>query len=576
MSIGAACICSTVLWHARLRVLPALTMGLSWGLGWAAVQYQQHCTELQHTSITTMWTCDSTDILEFSKAKALKCSSDWGSFRLEWNHEQPPDFARPILGTACEYNLSGSSWNRWKYQQGARGTLTPFIHNKQTRRWPEQTSPRAGTWERLNSTFSPEVAGLLLAITTGDKSRLSDRLKATLSRAGLAHLLAVSGYHVGLIALISVWLLRRKKIMLRFIGLVSLLGVWKFIGFCGSPDSAIRAGMMLTIYAGFQLMYRSVSGMHMLCLSAWFMLLLAPMRAQQLGTQLSFIAVASILLTLELISHRTQAKAAASLAIPIAAQAGTSFITWPIFGLFPVHFLLFNLVASPIMILLGFILAIWFLLQHTGWAPLILAQFSGAIEHLIASIISWLTTENQDHWALDVSQFPACFGWFISCLFFLGVGMELKGMRSWRLPFVLVCCCFIGAVPWIWWVRQPVMNVGMRHAPYVLLQTVCTPLVWNIQDQSAVCKKFKFLCNEPHQVRLLHPRTYWSNKEGDWLIRPSEMHTIGLIQNRPFSMSQMGDSSVSIAFGADSSLATAWGDPVHFRRYAFNSVEASW
>ena len=552
-------------------------MGLSWGLGWSAIKYQQHCTDLKRSSITAMWMCDSTDILEFSKTKVLRCSSDWGTFRLEWKDASAPTFEKQFLGTATAYDLSASSWARWKYQQGARGTLSPALRNSEMYRWPERNSPRAGAWKALNSNFSPEVAGLLLAITTGDKSRLSIQLKRAFSRAGLAHLLAVSGYHVGLVGLISLWLLRRKKLLIRLMGLLSLFFVWEFIGFCGSPDSAIRAGLMLTLYGGFRLIYRSVSGMHILCLSAWSMLLMEPMRAHQLGTQLSFVAVASILLTLEFITQQTSAsKVATSLAIPISAQAGTSFITWPIFGLFPVHFLLFNLLASPIMVALGFILATWFVLQHTGQTFLILDKLTEAIQYTVQTIISCFDGENQRHWALDVSQLPRSFGGLVSGLFFFGLGIELTRMRTMRAPFALVSCIFIGVVPWIWFMRQPVMTFAMRNGPYAVFETGGQALIWNEKDELAVLQRTAWDNQEPEAITLLKPKTYWCSDDGAWLIRTRESKTMGFIKNRPFSMSQMGDSSVSLAFGADSGQATAWGDPVHIRRYSFNSDEVSW
>jgi len=524
-----------------------------------------------------MWSCDSTDILEFSRTKALWCSSNWGAFQLEWKDASAPDFEKQFLGTATAYDLSASSWNRWKYQQGARGTLSPVLRNSEGSNWPDFHSPRTEAWKALNSRFSPEVAGLLLAITTGDKSRLSIQMKRSFSRAGLAHLLAVSGYHVGLVGLISLWLLRRKKFWIRLLGLLSLFFVWEFIGFCGSPDSAIRAGLMLTLYGGFRLIYRTVSGMHILCLSAWSMLLMEPTRAHQLGTQLSFVAVASILLTLELISQRTSTpKVATSLAIPISAQAGTSFITWPIFGLFPVHFLLFNLLASPIMVALGFLLATWFVLQHTGQASLILTKLTEAIQYTMQSIISHINGENQRHWALDVSQLPRSFGGLVSGLFFFGVGIELTRMRTMQAPFAMVSCIFIGVVPWIWFMRQPVMTFAMRNAPYAVLETGGQALIWNDEDEWAVVQRTAWATNEPAGVTLFKQKTYWCSEDGDWLLRTNEAKTVGFIKNRPFSMSQMGDSSVSLAFGADSGLATAWGDPVHFRRYVFNSDEVSW
>jgi predicted membrane metal-binding protein len=74
--------------------------------------------------------------------------------------------------------------------------------------------------------------------------------------------------------------------------------------------------------------------------------------------QLSFVEVFAILLGIELLNvSRIRNPIALYLAVPVAAQLGTGFITWPTFGVFPKFFLFFNLLASPLMALLGTALA---------------------------------------------------------------------------------------------------------------------------------------------------------------------------------------------------------------------------
>src|SRR5699024_6566610 len=54
-----------------------------------------------------------------------------------------------------------------------------------------------------------DAAGILVAMSTGTKSGLTDAVRARFAAAGTAHVLAVSGLHLGLLAAVIWWILRR-------------------------------------------------------------------------------------------------------------------------------------------------------------------------------------------------------------------------------------------------------------------------------------------------------------------------------------------------------------------------------
>ena len=90
--------------------------------------------------------------------------------------------------------------------------------------------------------FGGDETGLVLGIFGGDKKAVSREIKEAFQKLGLAHLLAVSGYHVGLVAGLFLVLLRAQN---RWVKRCSVVGVVVSLGFvhaCGTPVSGIDPG----------------------------------------------------------------------------------------------------------------------------------------------------------------------------------------------------------------------------------------------------------------------------------------------------------------------------------------------
>jgi competence protein ComEC len=90
------------------------------------------------------------------------------------------------------------------------------------------------------------------------------------------------------------------------------------------------------------------------------MMLWNPDLVFDVGTQLSFAAVLAILLFVQITIETSRYKAIiGAIGVPIAAQLGTVFIAIPVFNLFPIFFLPFNIIAQIDMIVLGILFAVW-------------------------------------------------------------------------------------------------------------------------------------------------------------------------------------------------------------------------
>lgn len=184
----------------------------------------------------------------------------------------------------------------------AKGTfLRVYASQVVDRERPEQVSLRywpllamEGVEAELHRLFGPETGPLAVALVTGNKAGLEDAFLAMSRRAGLSHVMAISGMHVSFLAgLMAVFLGRRKKssvvltlLILIFFALMAggTPSVWRAVILCGAgllaplagrendpPTSLLTALMLLLIanpYAAasisLQLSFAAVAGMEVL------------------------------------------------------------------------------------------------------------------------------------------------------------------------------------------------------------------------------------------------------------------------------------------------------------------------
>ncbi len=171
-----------------------------------------------------------------------------------------------------------------------------------------RTAVRAAAWaplggvERAVDPFEgARHAGVLRALATGDRRGVDDAVWRRLRRTGTAHLLAISGFHVGLVALACAGALRaaaRASAALRPVGL-SLAWTWPvgalagglYAWGAGAPVSAQRAAIAVGVLALGRLAGRPVSGSAALGLAAVAVVVADPAAAATASFQLSFGAV---------------------------------------------------------------------------------------------------------------------------------------------------------------------------------------------------------------------------------------------------------------------------------------------
>lgn len=173
-------------------------------------------------------------------------------------------------------------------------------------RRPDRLSPRYyAAWaskalkEGIDAAFPEDVAGFVRALVTGNRDNLTDEFTTSLERAGLSHTVAVSGMHLAFLASILTALLGRGRRTTTFF---VILWMALFCGVAGNTPSVLRAAVMLLLLQLAPLLNRERDGPTALALALLLLLWVNPFSAAHVGLQLSFAAVAGILL----VSDRVQ------------------------------------------------------------------------------------------------------------------------------------------------------------------------------------------------------------------------------------------------------------------------------
>lgn len=172
----------------------------------------------------------------------------------------------------------------------ARGGMTV----ERTERIPWWYLPRRWSQamgESISGFADPDVAGLLTALVTGDHSGMDEGLTADLSRAGVSHLVAVSGMHICfLVGFLTTLTGRDPK--RRALACVPVL-VFFTMAVGGAP-SVLRACLLQFSLLLADLTGRESDRWNSLCATLALLLLAAPFSCTNRGLQLSFAAVVGI------------------------------------------------------------------------------------------------------------------------------------------------------------------------------------------------------------------------------------------------------------------------------------------
>ena len=250
--------------------------------------------------------------------------------------------------------------------------------------------------------FKDEELAVIKALILGQRNTISKELLQEYTKAGAIHILAVSGLHVGIILLILTALfsslenLKNGK-LIKTILIVSLL--WGFAIIAGLSASVVRAVTMFSAVAIGMTFKRKTFVIHSLITSMFVLLLVKPMFLFDVGFQLSYLAVFSIVTIQPKLANLWKPKWKLIdkfwqlFTVSIAAQIGVLPISLFYFHQFPGLFMLSNLVIIPFigLILMGGILVIVFSLLNILPKPL--GEIYSWVISLMNDFVGWISVQ---------------------------------------------------------------------------------------------------------------------------------------------------------------------------------------
>ena len=283
--------------------------------------------------------------------------------------------------------------------------------------------------------FDAEVMGVLAAMTLGDKSGLSGDVREVYNISGASHALALSGMHLFVVyMLLSYLMLRRRRNML--VQSVTLLSIWAFALLTGLSVSIMRAAVMISVAIIMGMGDRRGMSLNVLFFTVIVMLVADTRQLYDVGFQLSFAAVLSILLWMPLfddmvsqsflLRHQAVRWLWGVVAVSVSAQIGVAPLIAFYFGRFSVYFVLTNIVISLLMtmIIAGGLL---FLIFRFSWMGHILGGLVETMNRALALIAQMPCSTIE---GLHPSVFQLCLLYFALGMLYLALRIYLKGIPS--------------------------------------------------------------------------------------------------------------------------------------------------
>lgn len=293
--------------------------------------------------------------------------------------------------------------------------------------------------------LSTNSKAIFNALLLGQRQDLSNELRADYINAGVIHILAVSGLHVGILMLILQFILSplgnyRKSQIAKT--LIILISIWCFAFITGFSASVLRAATMFSFIQIGMLLNQRQAGLNALITSAFVLLLIKPGFIYEVGFQLSYAAVFFIMWLYPKFNSLWEPKNKILkyywqlILVSLTAQIGVLPLSLYYFHQFPGMFLVANMVVLPAI---GFLLIyglLIILLSTLNILPLFLATGFDILLTWLNRFISFIA--EMDFLLLKNIYFSAALV-FISYFLIISGGRLLDKITFQKCVFFLLC-----------------------------------------------------------------------------------------------------------------------------------------
>lgn len=313
--------------------------------------------------------------------------------------------------------------------------------------WASIERMRRGVRRFIYRHLSSPAAPLLETLVLGDRGALPPGLVANFATVGMAHVLSISGLHVGMLSLCAFTILRyllsrRSSLLLRWpvyklASLLSTVPVFLYAALAGGRIPTVRAAIMIGVYQLAVLVDREEETLTSLSLAALIVGIVWPGAVMETSFQLSFLAVLAIVWGLRIVRSRRatvvlveptlrsawgrgRARVLIGVLVPILATVGTGPLIVYHFG----SLSLSGLVANPLLVpVVGFVLVPLGLV--TGVMSLVWSPVAVWLARGIEPLLSLLSSVVGMFAALPMSavQLPRPEPWVIAVIYALLLGL---------------------------------------------------------------------------------------------------------------------------------------------------------
>ena len=383
--------------------------------------------------------------------------------------------------------------------------------------------------------FTPGVAGnLLSALILGDKSEVEPSIRESFAETGVIHVLAVSGLHVGYVLIILLLFKNMFRLPWGWDRIIVIIGLFFFVLLTGGKASVVRASIMAGLYVLAPVVNRQVNIWNIIGAAAFVILCINPLDLMDLGFQLSFLAVASIVffynwlnanlpekLRIQNIEHKSIRFVWGLFMVSFAAQIGTLPLTSFVFGKIPVIALIANVFIVP---LIGLLVGIGFAILFLGWLPGAGFAF-GNTAWLLGNIITSMTHffSSVPYGSFKLSFTPFYIVIYILILFTIIMFYNTKGRKYSLINLMIISNILV----WKWAIdtnKMDVifMDVGQGDAALVILPNDKTMLI-----DAGQRNQFDDMGSEV----VLPVLNYLNIKKLDWVVmsHPHSDHIGGIV-----------------------------------------------
>lgn len=415
-SLGAVILCFFPMDSAkRIRIA---AFGLSLGLLWCWVYEQNHIKPLEGTAESGIL---HARVLEVPRKTDHGCRvlCESGSVRLFLYLDEtnltlksgdeltvPVRLSNVSQGENLSYIAKDISFLAFQ-----EGEVTLTGHSRKWTDYPALFYQKMR--EQIAAIFPSDAEPFARALLSGDTDGLDYGLRNAMSLTGISHIVAVSGMHVSLICgLVMLLCVQRRRLAAGF----CIVAMWFFAAMLGFSPSVTRAVIMNTILLLAPLLGKENDGPTSLGFALMVLLLWNPYSIASVSLQLSFAAVAGILLVtqkligwLDRLSRRKRwkhnhpwcSRLLSACFLSFSTTMGATLLTAPLiarnFGIIGLSSLLMNLIAVPVLSCIF----------SLGYGALLLSVVFLPAGQFVAGVLAWGI-----RWVCDlvrwVAEFPFC------------------------------------------------------------------------------------------------------------------------------------------------------------------------